>query len=213
MDCRWIAYVPFRYIISYLDRIPSLIDEKSEVNSSTKLSYMHNMVAARYINHPIRNVNPAPDSPVSPPAAPPNTPVKSNLGASCPRFGASGVCRRRRFSIPALDGNVGNISLGLGRGSSRKYWWERHCAVVGRDVGFRASRDERRWRPAFVSKGNLERGRSGGFPVAWAVEVDGRRRDLALGRERKPGQVWGVGGPVRANILTRLERYLVGTFG
>lgn len=152
-------------------------------------------------HHPNRNVNPAPDSPESPPAAPPNTPAKSNRGASCPRFGASGVCRRRRFSMPALDGKVGNISFGFGRGSSRKYWWERHWAVVGRARGFRASRDERRWRPALVRKGNLERGRRGGFvPVDGGVDVDGRRRDLALGSERKPGQVWGVGGPVRANI-------------
>ena len=36
----------------------------------------------------------------------------------------------------------------------------------------------------------------------------GRRRDLALGRERKPGQVWGVGGPVRAKICF----YFVSTY-
>lgn len=105
--------------------------------------------------------------------------------------------------MPALDGKVGNISLGLGRGSSRKYWCERHCWVDGLAAGFSARSEERRCRPAFVRKGNLVRGRRG-IPPAPAAPVgpdeDGRRRDLALGRERKPGQVWAVGGPVRAKI-------------
>jgi hypothetical protein len=70
---------------------------------------------------PSLSVNPAPTSPVSPPGTPPpNTPAKSSCGASAPCLGASGVSRRRRLSMPALDGNVGNISLGFGRGSSRK---------------------------------------------------------------------------------------------
>lgn len=75
----------------------------------------------------------------------------------------------------------------------------RHCPVDGREAGFSARRDERRCRPALVRKGNFDRGSSGGLPVA-GVEVGGTRRDLALGSERKPGQVWAVGGPVRAKI-------------
>ena len=152
-------------------------------------------------NQPKRRVNPAPASPVSPPGAPPNTPAKSNRGASWPRLGASGVSRLLLFSIPALDGKVGNISFGLGRGSSRKYGWDRHSWVVGRELGFRASREDSRCRPALVRNGNLARGRRGGFPGdADEVGVEGRRRDLALGRERKPGHICGVGGPVRAKI-------------
>lgn len=156
------------------------------------------------INQPKRSVNPAPASPVSPPgpAAPPKTLAKSNCGAACPRLGASGVSLRLLFSMPALDGKVGNISLGLGRGSSRKYWCERHCWVDGLAAGFSASSEESRCRPAFVRRGNLERGRRGELlgPPPVGPGVDGRRRDLALGRERKPGQVCGVGGPVRAKI-------------
>lgn len=165
------------------------------VNRNTKLNpILHH-------NQPKRSVNPAPASPVSPPAAPPNTLAKSNRGASCPCLGASGVSLRLLLSIPALDGKVGNISRGLGRGSSRKYGCERHSWVEGRVLGFRASSEESKWRPALVRKGNLVRGRRGRFPGVLEVGgVGGRRRDLALGRERKPGQVWGVGGPVRANI-------------
>lgn len=72
----------------------------------------------------------------------------------------------------------------------------------GLAAGFSARSEERRCRPAFVRKGNLVRGRRGGPPPGPPVgpDVDGRRRDLALGRERKPGQVWGVGGPDRAKI-------------
>lgn len=90
--------------------------------------------------------------------------------------------------------------MGLGRGSSRKYGCDRHSCVVGRELGFNASREDKRCRPALVRKGNLVRGSSGGFPDGGADEVDGRRRDLALGRERKPGQVCWVGGPVRSKI-------------
>lgn len=48
--------------------------------------------------------------------------------------------------------------------------------------------------------GNLDLGSNGGFPELAAKGVDGMCRDLALGRERKFGQVWVVGGPVRENI-------------
>lgn len=47
----------------------------------------------------------------------------------------------------------------------------------------------------------MERGSKGGFVPEPEVDVlGGRRRDLALGRERKLGQVCCVGGPVRAKI-------------
>lgn len=59
-----------------------------------------------------------------------------------------------------------------------------------------------RFKPAFVMYGNLGRGSKGGFPAEGgaAVLLDGRRRDLALGRERKDGHVCVFGGPVRAKI-------------
>jgi hypothetical protein len=76
--------------------------------------------------------------------------AKSNLGASSPLFGASGVSLLRRLSIPAFEGKVGNISFALGLGSSRKYAWERQDWAVGREVGFRARSVERRVRPEVV---------------------------------------------------------------
>lgn len=57
-----------------------------------------------------------------------------------------------------------------------------------------------------MRRGNLVRGSNGGFPCG-AVEVDGIRRDLAFGKERKPGQVCAVGGPVRAKICIVLVLY------
>jgi len=100
-----------------------------------------------------------------------------------------------------LDGKVGNISFGFGRGSSRKYGCLRHSAAVGREAGFSASKEEMSWRPALERMENFERGSRGGVvPLGGAECVGGRRSDLAFGRERNPGQIWGVGGPVRAKI-------------
>lgn len=105
-------------------------------------------------DHPNRNVKPAPASTPSPsptpPATPPKTFAKSNRGATSPLFGASGVSRLRLRSMPAFDGNVGNISFAFGLGSSRKYGCERHVAASGREAGFSARRWERRVRPAVV---------------------------------------------------------------
>lgn len=106
------------------------------------------------LDHPNRNVKPAPASTPSPsptpPATPPKTFAKSNRGATSPLFGASGVSRLRLRSMPAFDGNVGNISFAFGLGSSRKYGCERHVAASGREAGFSARRWERRVRPAVV---------------------------------------------------------------
>ena len=66
-----------------------------------------------------------------------------------------------------------------------------------------ARREESRLRPAFVRYENWERGRRGTvtFPEDDVDEDEGgRRRDLAFGKDRKPGQVCCVGGPVIANI-------------
>jgi hypothetical protein len=107
-----------------------------------------------------------------------------------------------------LDGKVGNISLALGLGSSRKYGSDKQAWAVGRDSGLRARRRERRLRPALVRYGNFVRGSSG--TVASAVvegNTVGRRRNLAFGRERKVGQIWGVGGPVSAKIWDKILVY------
>lgn len=98
-------------------------------------------------DQPSLSVKPAPDSAASLSIPPPNTFAKSSRGASSPLLGASGVSLFLLFSIPALDGKVGNISLDFGFGSSRKYGWARHSLAVGRDAGFRASSVERSDRP------------------------------------------------------------------
>lgn len=49
------------------------------------------------------------------------------------------------------------------------------------------------------------RGSKGGFPPAVVVDaVGGSRSDLAFGSDLNSGQIWGVGGPVRANIYITL---------
>lgn len=90
--------------------------------------------------------------------------------------------------------------MAFGFGSSEKYGCDRQAFAEGRFVGSRARRCESRLRPDVVRYGNLVRGRSGtAGPEVDALE-GGRRRDFALGRERKEGQVLDVGGPVRAKI-------------
>lgn len=63
-----------------------------------------------------------------------------------------------------------------------------------------------------MRNGNFVRGSNGGFPGWLVVEVadEGMRRDLALGRERNPGQVWDVGGPVRAKIWCGCKYWIYG---
>ena len=70
----------------------------------------------------------------------------------------------------------------LGFGSSVKYGCASTWLAPGRCAGSRASREISSELPAVVRKGNLARRTE---PVVWAVR--GRRRDLALGRERKVG--------------------------
>ena len=80
------------------------------------------MTTPFYDNYPNLSVNPAPASfpSVAEVADAPKTSAKSNLGASSPYLGASGVALFRLLSCPAFDGNVGNISFAFGLGSSLK---------------------------------------------------------------------------------------------
>jgi len=84
-----------------------------------------------------------------------------------------------------------------GLGSSLKYGWARTWAAVGREVGFRAKREERRAVPWVVSRGNLERRIE---PLLVGLGFGGRRRVRALGRRVKEGQVVLVGRPRREKI-------------
>lgn len=106
-------------------------------------------------------------------------------------MGALGLAWRLFFSWPALDGNVGNMAVGLGRGSSLKYLWLNISLAVGRSEGFRERRLSSRDAPAFVKVGNLERMTLPDAPL-WLL---GRRRERAFGRRLKPGQVSSVGMP------------------
>jgi hypothetical protein len=72
-------------------------------------------------------------------------------------MGAFGLAWRRFFSWPAFDGNVGNMAVGLGRGSSLKYLWPKISLAVGRFEGFRDRRLSSRDAPAVVRMGNLDR--------------------------------------------------------
>ncbi len=65
--------------------------------------------------------------------------------------------RDLRFSWPALDGKVGNMTLAFGFGSSLKYACLSTSLAVGRPMGFRESRDDRSCAPDEVRKGNLDR--------------------------------------------------------
>lgn len=125
---------------------------------------------------------------------PPKSP--SILGAF-PLIGALGLATRLLFSCPALLGNVGNISLLFGFGSSLTYGCARTSAAEGRDAGFRASREVSRVVPVDVRKGNLARRTE---PVVRGL-VEGRRRDFAWGRRLKSGQVVGVGIPMSSKIF------------
>lgn len=81
----------------------------------------------------------------------------SPRSGAAPRIGALGLACRRFFSWPALEGNVGNMAVGLGRGSSLKYLWLRSSLAEGRSEGFKDSKLSSRDAPAFVRVGNLDR--------------------------------------------------------
>ena len=100
-------------------------------------------------------------APVSSCSLPAKMPLKSAMsppirGAS-PLLGALGLATLLRFSCPALDGNVGNMAVDFGFGSSLKYGWASTSLAVGRRAGFRDRRDVKRSVPACVRKGNLAR--------------------------------------------------------
>lgn len=115
---------------------------------------------------------------------------------AAPRTGALGLAWRRFFSWPALEGNVGNMAVGFGRGSSLKYLWVSISLAVGRFEVFSERRLSSKEAPAFVSVGNFERMTLPDAP-AWLL---GRRRVRALGRRLKPGQVSSVGMPQSSKI-------------
>lgn len=144
------------------------------------------------------NFNSHPAPPSSP--LPPKIPPKSTLSppALSPLLGALGLATLLLLlrSCPALLGNVGNMAVLLGFGSSLKYACASTSDAVGRSDGFRERREVRRVVPARVRKGNLARMT---VPVVRGLG-GGRRRDLALGRRLKPGQVVGVGMPVSSKI-------------
>ena len=92
-------------------------------------------------------------------------------------------------------------------GSSLKYGCVNTSLAEGLLAGFRESREMSREEPAVVRKGNLARRTE---PVVWWVLLlGGRRRDFALGRRRKDGQVVSVGMPQSSKILVGLGLYEV----
>lgn len=68
---------------------------------------------------------------------------------------------------------------------------------MGRAAGSSESREERRSVPAAVRSGNLARMT---VPVSFGLDVAGKRRERALGRRLKPGQVDSVGMPQSSKI-------------
>lgn len=98
-----------------------------------------------------RKLNPAPDSS---PSLAAKILLKSVASApskgAAPRIGALGLAIRLRFSWPALEGKVGNISGALGRGFSSKYGWLSISLAEGRFFGFSESKETRSSLPAPV---------------------------------------------------------------
>lgn len=119
-----------------------------------------------------------------------------------PRTGASGVACRLRFSWPALDGNVGNIAVGLGLGSSRKYGCSSISFAVGRRAGSSDRRLLSRLAPAFVRVGNFNRMM---LPCA-DLACEGSRSERALGRRLKPGHISSVGIPQSSNTYHLVKK-------
>jgi hypothetical protein len=144
---------------------------------------------------PTLNANPPP---ASSPSLPLNIPLKSTSplrpGAS-PLTGAFGLGARLLLSCPAFDGNVGNRLVGFGRGSSVKYSCSSISFAVGRREGFSARSELSSAAPALVSVGKRD------LIMEPRVEVpEGRRRERALGRRLKSGQLVSVGVPQRSKI-------------
>ena len=83
----------------------------------------------------------------------------------------------------------------FGLGSSLKYECASISEALGRLAGLRDRREVRSWVPLRVRKGNLARMTA---PMVW--EVRGRRRERALGRRLKFGQVVSVGMPQSSKI-------------
>lgn len=145
----------------------------------------------RYINF---KLNPPPFSSSSRPA---NIPLKSILcrpGAS-PRIGAFGVCRLL-FSIPALEGKVGNMAVLFILGSSLKYGESSTSCADGRPPGFRLSRLDNKLLPAVVRNGNLLL-----ITEPCVAGFFGKRKLRAFGRRRKPGHDSSVGIPQSSKIF------------
>lgn len=115
---------------------------------------------------------------------------------AAPRTGALGLACRLFFSWPALDGNVGNMDVGFGRGSSLKYLWLSISLAEGRREGSSESRLSSKDAPALVKVGNFDRMTLPNAPF-WLL---GSRRERALGRRLKPGQVSSVGIPHSSKI-------------
>jgi hypothetical protein len=90
------------------------------------------------------------------------------------------------------------MAVGFGRGSSLKYLWLSISLAEGRLAGFSERRLSRRDAPALVRVVNLERTTLPEAP-RWLL---GRRRERALGRRLKPGQVSSVGMPHSSKIYT-----------
>lgn len=111
---------------------------------------------------------------------------------SASRFGAGGLVCCRRFSCPALLGNVGNIAVGFGRGSSVKYSWLNNCFAEGRLAGSSCMSARNRSIP-FSDIANL-------VSKLFFVRCD-TFRGRAFGRRRHCGQV-SSGSPHNSKICT-----------
>jgi hypothetical protein len=159
-------------------------------------SYGWDRLKAATQHQPNLSANPPPTSSLSRPAKIPLKSIPSPLsfGAS-PLFGALGLAILLLFSWPALDGNVGNIAVDFGRGSSLNHGCDKTSEAEGRRAGFRARREFRRSAPEVVNNGNFERTTE---PIFWGP--GGKRRDFAFGRRRKPGQVSSEGMPQSSKI-------------
>jgi hypothetical protein len=115
---------------------------------------------------------------------------------AAPLTGALGVALLRLFSWPALEGNVGNIAVLFGFGSSAKKACSSTSFAEGLMAGFNASKLVSNALPEDVRKGNL------------ALKTDpcvigflGKRNDRALGRRLNPGHDSSVGIPHSSKIF------------
>lgn len=153
--------------------------------------------------HTNLRLNPAPASSFSLPAKIPLKSASSPSFGASPLFGAFGVAIFLRFSCPALEGKVGNISLDLGLGFSSKYGWLSTSFAVSRFLGSKASSELRSSLPIAVKNGNFARIKDLVF-----CAVLGSLSDLAFGRRRNPGHVSSEGIPHSSNICSKNELVL-----